>query len=148
MFAEPHTLPQKSLGGDAEVPEQSGFSLFTACLLLPVPSAGLKCHPRGSGAQPCKHPSTHGQGAERLDRRAITGRASAAYPGKLLQAGGSRADSGNGALKPVAVSIGLQDCTGGPFRPPGATETRWSALLAWERSTAMCVAGPEGKCRA
>jgi hypothetical protein len=33
----------------------------------------------------------------------------------------------------------------GPFRSPRATETRWSALLAWERGTVPCVAGPEGK---
>jgi hypothetical protein len=124
----------------------SAFSLVVCSYLSP--SEGLKCHPRGSGAHPCKHPSTHGQGPERLARPATTVRASAAYPGELLQAGGSRADSGNGALEPVAVSIGPQDGTVGPFRPLGATGTRWSALLAWESGTAMCVAGPEGKCRA
>ena len=87
----------------------------------------------------------HGRGAERLDRRATAVRATDAYPGKLLQAGGSRADAGNGAPEPVAVSIGPQYGTVGPFRLPGETGTRWSALLAWERGKAPCVAGPEGK---
>lgn len=90
----------------------------------------------------------HGRGAERLDRRATAVRATAAYPGKLLQAGGSRADAGNGTLEPVAVSIGPQYGTVGTIRPPGATGTRWSALPAWERGTAPCVAGPEVKRRA
>ena len=48
-------------------------------------------------------------------------------------------------LEPVAVSIGPQYGTAGPFRPPGAMGTRWSALLAWERGTGPCVAGPKGK---
>jgi hypothetical protein len=43
------------------------------------------------------------------------------------------------------VSIGPHYGTVGPFRPPGATRTGWSALPAWERSTAPCVAVPEGK---
>jgi len=76
----------------------------------------------------------HGRGAERLDRRATAVRATDAYPGKLLQ-----------AREPVAVSIGPQYGAVGPFRPPGATGTRWSALVARERGTAPCVVGPEGK---
>jgi hypothetical protein len=56
-----------------------------------------------------------------------------------------KADAGNGTLEPVAVSIGPQYGRVGPFRPPGATGTRWSALLAWERGLAPCIVGPEGK---
>ena len=89
--------------------------------------------------------STHGRGAERLDRRATAVRALAAYPGKPLQTGGSRTDAGNGTLEPVAVSIDPQYGTVGPFRSPGATGTRWSALLDCECGTVPCVAGPEGK---
>ena len=87
----------------------------------------------------------HGQGVERLDWRATAGRALAAYPGKPLQTGGSRTDAGNGTLEPVAVSIDPQYGTVGPFRTPGATGARWSALLDCECGTVPCVAGPEGK---
>jgi hypothetical protein len=80
-----------------------------------------------------------------MDRRATAVRATDAYPGKLLQAEGSRADAGNGTLEPITVSIGPQYSTVGPFRPPGATGTRWSALLPWERSTAPCIVGSEGQ---
>jgi hypothetical protein len=57
----------------------------------------------------------------------------------------TNADAGNGTLKLVAVSIGPQYGTIGSFRPPGAAGTRWSALLAWECGTGLCVADPEGK---
>ena len=90
----------------------------------------------------------HGRRAERLDRRATAVRATNANLGELLQTGGSHADAGNGTLEPVAVCIGPHYGTVGPFRPPGATGTRWSVLLAWKRGTAPCVAGPEGKRRA
>jgi hypothetical protein len=66
----------------------------------------------------------------------------------MVDAGGSRADAGNGAPEPVAVSIGPHYGAVGPFRSPGVTGTRRSALLAWERGTAPRVAGPEGKRRA
>jgi hypothetical protein len=89
--------------------------------------------------------STHGRGAKQLDQRATAVRATEGYPGKLLQAGGSRTDAGNRTLEPVAVSIDTQYGTVGPFRTPGATGTRRSALLAWEPGTAPRVAGPEGK---
>ena len=62
-----------------------------------------------------------------------------------VDAGGSGADAGNGTLEPVAVSIDPQYGTLGPFRTPGATGIRWSALLARERGAAPRVAGPEGK---
>jgi hypothetical protein len=46
------------------------------------------------------------------------------------------------------VSIDPQYGAVGPFRSPGVTGTRRSALLARERGTAPRVAGPEGKRRA
>jgi hypothetical protein len=66
----------------------------------------------------------------------------------MVDAGGSRTDAGNGAPEPVAVSIDPQYGAVGPFRSPGVTGTRRSALLARERGTAPRVAGPEGKRRA
>ena len=83
-----------------------------------------------------------------MDRRATAVRATEGYPGKLLLAGGSRADAGNGTLEAAAVSIGPHYGAVGPLRPPEATGTRRSALLAWERGAAPRVAGPEGKRRA
>ena len=65
-----------------------------------------------------------------------------------VDAGGSGADAGNGTLEPVAVSIDPQYGTLGPFRSPGVTGTRRSALLAWQRGTAPCVLCLEGKRRA
>ncbi|MDQ3833037.1 MAG: hypothetical protein M3315_05270 [Actinomycetota bacterium] len=79
-----------------------------------------------------------------LQRRGKHLRSSPTYK-ELPQAAGSRADAGNGTLKPVAVSIGPQYGTGRPFPTVGATGTRWLALLARERGTAPCVAEPEGK---
>lgn len=78
---------------------------------------------------------------------AVVIRTETSLPNRGLPAGNPRA-AGNGTLKPVAVSIGPQYGTSGPFRELGTTRTRWSALLAWEPPTAPCVACPMEKRRA
>lgn len=49
------------------------------------------------------------------------------------------------SLEPVVMSTSPQYGTAGTVRPPGATGTRWSALLTWELGTAPYGAGPEGE---
>jgi hypothetical protein len=89
----------------------------------------------------------HRMGAERLYRLVTAVQATAAYPSKLLQAGGTQA-AGNGAPEPAVASIGPQYGAAGRFRSPGTTGIRWSALLAWVLDTAPRVAGHKGKRRA
>jgi hypothetical protein len=89
----------------------------------------------------------HRMGAERLYRLVTAVQAPAAYPSKLLQAGGTQA-VGNGAPEPAVASIGPQYGAAGRFRSPGTTGIRWSALLAWVLDTAPRVAGHKGKRRA
>jgi hypothetical protein len=89
----------------------------------------------------------HRMGAERLCRLVTAVRATAAYPSKLLQAGGTQA-AGNGALEPGVASIGPQYGTAGRFRSLGTAGIRWSALLTWVLDKTPRVAGHKGKRRA